>query len=207
MGHLSSLGESMRAELIQLTVATLGRAPSPQEMTSWLAQLNSGTSLSALAQGLMFDEGGVGRFAGVSNTDILVNAYQALFGRLPDVSGLNYWLNEFAAGRVALGNLVPSLLVGALASTGNSNDALILAARAQAANGFLHAAGEPGVFDPQAAAQAVAAVLRSSVAEPSDEPSKLFDPEARTPTPASQEKFTFAEALAIVADPSKTLPD
>lgn len=194
----------MRAELIQLTVATLGRAPSPQEMTSWLAQLNSGTSLSALAQDLMFDEGGVGRFAGLSNTDILVNAYQALFGRLPDVSGLNYWLNEFAAGRVDLGNLVPSLLVGALASTGNSNDALILAARAQAANSFLQAAEESGVFNPQAAAQAVAAVLRSSVAEPVDEPSNLYNPNPGTPT--GPEAFTVAEAVAIVADPSKALP-
>lgn len=194
----------MRAELIQLTAATLGRAPSPQEMTSWLAQLENGSSLDAIAQDLMFNEGGIGRFAGVSNTAILVNAYQALFGRLPDTAGLNYWLNEFNAGRVDLGNLIPSLMAGAVASTGNPNDALILAARAQAAANYLEQAEESGSFSPQAAAAAIAAIVRSSVAEPSDEPSNLYNPNDQGGSD-QPESLTLADAIA--ASQAGELPD
>lgn len=189
----------MRAELIQITVATLGRAPSPQEMTKWLAQLEGGKDLGSIAEDLMLNGGGVGRFAGVDNTAILVNAYQAVFGREPDSQGLQYWLNEFASGRVDLGNLIPSLIAGANAPSGNPNDQLVLAARAQAAEQFLTEAQETGEFDPRASAEVVSNVDRSSVAEPSDEvpDSQIYDPSGPTPSPSLP---TEVEILTVADD-------
>ncbi|MCG8516445.1 MAG: Ig-like domain-containing protein [Pseudomonadales bacterium] len=174
----------MRAQLIELVAATLGRAPSPEELTNWLADLEGGTELSAIAEEIMFDLGGVGRIAGVNNTAILVNAYQNLFGRLPDNSGLNYWLNEMNAGRVDLGNLIPSLLAGARAETGNSNDALVINGRLLAATQYLDGLDGDDSYSPSAAAAAVSAITRGSVADSAEEPSDLYNPDAGQPDPA-----------------------
>ncbi|UDL03830.1 DUF4214 domain-containing protein [Marinobacter sp. CA1] len=189
----------MRAQLIELVAATLGRAPSPEELTNWLADLEGGTELSAIAEEIMFDLGGVGRIAGVNNTAILVNAYQNLFGRLPDNTGLNYWLNEMNAGRVDLGNLIPSLLAGARAETGNSNDALVINGRLLAATQYLDGLDGDDNYSASAAAAAVSAVTRGSVADSAEEPSDLYDPNDQGDggdDNGDDNSFTLQQALA-----------
>lgn len=192
----------MRAQLIELVAATLGRAPSPEELTNWLADLEGGTELPTIAEEIMYELGGVGRIAGVNNTAILVNAYQNLFGRLPDNTGLNYWLNEMNAGRVDLGNLIPSLLAGARAETGNSNDALVINGRLLAATQYLDGLDGDDSYSPSAAAAAVSAITRGSVADSAEEPSDLYDPNDQGDGDNGDgNTFTLQEALAAAELP------
>jgi hypothetical protein len=70
-----------------------GKAPTSAERTAWLNQLNAGTArpgdlVAALRAGT----------DATSNVDPTVRLYAAYLTRVPDASGLNFWLNRRRAG-------------------------------------------------------------------------------------------------------------
>lgn len=166
----------MKEQYIDLAVGILGRAPSPVELTEW-----DGRTLEEVGLSLMATDEASARFDAADSEGFMINAYQALFGRLPDVAGLNYWLNDLEQGVMSLDNAVVNLLAGARAETGNPNDATVADARAQAAAQYIARveAGEEA-YSADAAAAAVSAVSRESVADPDLEPAAedLFNPDA-----------------------------
>lgn len=52
-------------------------------------------------------------FTGQNSTQIVNTVYQNLFGRSPDVAGLNYWVGQLDAGKVTVGNIANAVNAGA----------------------------------------------------------------------------------------------
>ncbi|MBZ0329351.1 DUF4214 domain-containing protein [Halomonas sp. ANAO-440] len=197
----------MPINLIDLAVATLGRAPSPSEVEGWLARIEvDALSYAQLAAELLDSDEGQARFpAQDSDVDFLLNAYQQLFDRVPDVEGMDYWQAQLSEGNIEPGTLLAVLLAGARSDTGNPNDAAVVNARAQAAADYLADvdAGQ-AAYSEEAAVAAVAAVTRDAVADPALEPAAedLFDPGqdedtgngvTPPPTPTPAPTFSVAE--------------
>ncbi len=162
----------MRQNLIDISVAVLGRSPSPQELTAWMEDAENGQTLGELTSLLLLSQEGQDRFPDTgTNADYLTNAYQQLFGRAPDADGLAYWENQLEAGNVDFTTLVAVLVEGARAETGNPNDAAVVNARTDAAESYLSSVESGDVeFDADAAKNVVTAVERDDVANPDLEP-------------------------------------
>ncbi|MBZ0329352.1 DUF4214 domain-containing protein [Halomonas sp. ANAO-440] len=210
----------MPINLIDLAVAMLGRAPSPSEVEGWLARIEEDAlSYAQLAAELLDSGEGQARFqAQDSDVDFLLNAYQQLFDRVPDVEGMDYWQAQLSEGNIEPGTLLAVLLAGARADTGNPNDAAVADARTQAAEAYLARveAGET-VYNADAASAAVESVPRDAVAEPDLEPEadELVDPDqgedtdngggvispapTPPPTPITPPTFSVAEDSPIEA--------
>lgn len=52
-------------------------------------------------------------FTGQNSTQVVNTVYQNLFGRSPDVAGLNYWVGQLDAGKVTVGNIANAVNAGA----------------------------------------------------------------------------------------------
>lgn len=52
-------------------------------------------------------------FAGLNNTQVVTTIYQNLFGRDPDVVGLNYWVKQLDTKAVTIGNAAATISAGA----------------------------------------------------------------------------------------------
>lgn len=53
-------------------------------------------------------------FSGLNNTQIVNTIYQNLFGRAPDVGGLNYWVKQLDNKAMSIGNAAATISAGAL---------------------------------------------------------------------------------------------
>lgn len=154
----------MKLRLIDLSVAILGRAPSEEELFTWY---NMPEGYGAVALSLVALPEAQARFNfDQGDTALLNSAYATLFGREPDAEGLEYWLAQLSSGAISQELLVPSLLAGARAQTGDSVDAAIVEQRLDVATNYFSAV-ESGSqpFDLQEAGQLVAEVTRESVVE------------------------------------------
>lgn len=162
----------MRNALIDLAVATLGRAPSLEELQAWEISIESGATLVTLAGGLLQNDEGQARLPAQEFPEaFLVQLYQALFDRLPDTAGMNYWLDELQSGAITLEGMVQTLLAGARAITGNPNDAALADARTQSGIEYLADVDTGEIeYDMGAASRAIGAITRESLADPALEP-------------------------------------
>lgn len=70
-------------------------------------------------------------YAGSTNEAIVTKVYQNLFGREPEAAGLQYWVTEMNEGRVSVGNVAYSALMGAA-----GNDLSTIQNKAAAAQSF-----------------------------------------------------------------------
>lgn len=159
----------MRQQWIDLTVAILGRAPSEEELFTWFSQEES---VSSVANQLQNDTAAQARFSfGEDSAQLLNSAYASLFDRTPDPEGLAYWLTQLENGTLDQASLIPALLEGARASTGDTVDAALLNQRLDAATTFLTQLEESNEsFSADNASSVVSAVTRDNLA-PIDPPS------------------------------------
>ena len=70
-------------------------------------------------------------YSGMNNTQLVGAVYQNLFGHAPDVSGLEYWVDNLSTGKLSIGNIADAINKGAL-----STDATIIANKVAAATAF-----------------------------------------------------------------------
>jgi len=77
-------------------------------------------------------------YAGLSNQWIISKVYQNLFGRLPELEGLNYWSQQMEAGWITIANVAYEILGGA-----RNEDKTIIENKVKAANMFTNGLNTP----------------------------------------------------------------
>lgn len=70
-------------------------------------------------------------YANMNNTQVVNAVYQNLFGRSPDVAGLNYWVSQLSSGALKIGTIADAVNRGA-----QSTDAQIIGNKVTAATTF-----------------------------------------------------------------------
>lgn len=116
-----------QVKITQLYLALLNRAPDLAGLNTWMQELDSSKSVSAVADGIFAAEEARLIFPDPSNhagfTDTI---YQNLLGRAPDAEGLAYWTGQLDLGRTPGDVLVD--LIAAVENYGGT-DATALASQ------------------------------------------------------------------------------
>ena len=86
--------------MFRLYNASFKRLPDADGLKYWIDQFSSGANDErAVASSLLVSDEFKQRYgANVSDTTYVNNLYQNVLGRLPDSSGLNYWLGQLRSG-------------------------------------------------------------------------------------------------------------
>ena len=86
--------------MFRLYNASFKRLPDPDGLKYWIGKYSSGENDSrAVASSFLVSDEFKERYgANVSDTTYVNNLYQNVLGRLPDSSGLNYWLGQLNSG-------------------------------------------------------------------------------------------------------------
>jgi len=152
----------MRNNVIDLYIATFQRAPDPEGLEFWLAQMDEeGLDLAAVASNMFLSAEAQEQYGGLDDEALITTLYNNLFDREPDDEGLAYWLGEIASGAMTREDAVANLVGGARAETGDPIDAAILNARFEAALEFVNnTTQEEFDADPDAAAAVVRNITR-----------------------------------------------
>lgn len=88
---------------------------------------NSADLLNTFAQSAEYK----GLYANMNSTQIVNAVYQNLFGRAPEVSGLNYWVGKLDNGQLLVGNVADAINKGS-----QGTDATIISNKVTAATAF-----------------------------------------------------------------------
>lgn len=117
----------------ELYIAYYGRPADPQGISYWSSSLqsSSGSLNSVIGQFGNSDEF-LDRFGGYNNSDLIDSVYYQLFGRLPDESGKQYYLQNLNQGYMSLPSIVVNILDGA-----TGNDRAIIDSKVFVSNYFL----------------------------------------------------------------------
>jgi Domain of unknown function (DUF4214) len=106
------------ALISQIYIGYFNRAPDPSGLNYWVAQLQSGQSLVAIANSFAQQSEARSAYAFLSNAAsgaedaFLISVYDNLFDRAPDAAGLAYWKGELAAGK-PVGRMIVDIISGA----------------------------------------------------------------------------------------------
>ena len=98
------------AGLVELYLATFGRAPDAAGLAYWQQRLDAGMPLPAIAQSFTEQPEAQALFSGAR---LIENTYQHVLGRAADLAGLTYWTNALASGQVHEGQFVLAMIEGA----------------------------------------------------------------------------------------------
>ncbi len=114
-----------KEEVARLYVATFNRAPDNSGLDYWV--YSSGLTLSQIAQSF-FDQPETKQLYpdGTANRDFIQSVYLNLFNRDPDSTGWDYWENELNLQHFTKNMFIIAVINGALATTGDPDDAKIL---------------------------------------------------------------------------------
>ncbi len=112
----------------RLYVATFDRAPDSAGIEYWLNDSFGGNpTLEKIASSFFDQTETQERYpSGTSNKEFIKEIYQNLFDRDPDEEGWDYWEKELNSGNIKRSQFILAVINGALASTGDPNDAAIL---------------------------------------------------------------------------------
>jgi len=161
----------MRDILIDLYVATFGRAPDPEGIQYWQDMHDSGElDLAGIASNMMMSQEAQERFPdGVDNDELVSIIYENLFDREPDEEGLNYWVDEMQSGDMTREMAIAYIVEGARADTGDPDDADMINDRTETARQYLERVEEGLVeFDETEAEKIIREITR-----PSDDSAEL----------------------------------
>lgn len=107
-----------RVQVIQLYIGYFNRAPDPDGLGYWVAQMQSGISAVAIANSFAQQPEALANYAFLNApiagaADRFVSSiYDNLFKRMPDASGLAYWTAELAQGK-SVGRIIVDIINGA----------------------------------------------------------------------------------------------
>ena len=86
-------------QLSEFYLALLQRDPDQAGLQYWQSQLNSGQSLTAIAQDFLALPQVAPQFGpGLTATQFVADLYQSVLGRTPDSGGLAYWVGQLNGG-------------------------------------------------------------------------------------------------------------
>lgn len=95
--------------ITRLYQATFGRSPDTTGLRYWQAQMESGLTLSGLAENFILVDEWKTRYGDrPSNSEIVDALYANILGRTPDGPGRSYWLSLIGAGRISRSGLLVS---------------------------------------------------------------------------------------------------
>jgi hypothetical protein len=86
------------AEVARLYDTTFGRLPDAGGLTYWTHVLESGTTLTQVAQGFIASAEFQGAYGALDNTGFVSLLYSNVLHRAPDAGGLAYWVSLLNAG-------------------------------------------------------------------------------------------------------------
>jgi Ca2+-binding RTX toxin-like protein len=93
-------------------IALFGRPADPLGLEYFNTATGGGTNLTAIGD-LAATAEYQDRFDGMNNAQIVTAIYQSLFGRNPELAGLEYFVNELNSGRLNINNVAINILDGA----------------------------------------------------------------------------------------------
>jgi hypothetical protein len=122
----------------ELYAGYFNRSPDATGLSFWLAALNSGVSVSAIADDFAYSKEAISLYPSLStalsatSASSLVNSvYDNFLDRPPDSAGLSYWMNELEAGTVKPGSFILAIESSVSQQSGTA-DALTLVSKATA---------------------------------------------------------------------------
>ncbi len=100
--------------VMQAYIAYYGRPADPAGLEFWAGLLESqGGSLNSIIAAFGASEEFDSRFGDLSNTELVSNIFQQLFGREPDPAGLDFYSNVLSSGERTLQSIALDVLFGA----------------------------------------------------------------------------------------------
>ncbi len=120
-------------KLAELYVAYFDRAPDASGLEYWVNEMENGMDYSDIASNWATQQDEFIKTYG-ENPDqekFITQIYQNVLGREPDAEGLSYWSDKMSIGEINSTNMIQTILNGAKAVTGSTEDASYLNNRAQ----------------------------------------------------------------------------
>ena len=148
---------SITNDIQKLYIGYLGRAADQAGLDYWVAKVNSGWNIQTVAQSFA-DQPEYDSIYGTSPTraQLVHEIYLQLFGREPDASGFDYWVNGG-------GKTVPEdLLVLAFYNAASAADQLIVDNKVEVAAHYTDVLGDAATYDQQDAQDCLIGVTGDS---------------------------------------------
>lgn len=149
---------SAENKVLEVYVAYYGRPADHDGLAYWSNRMTAeGGNLSSIIQSFGESPEFTKRYGNRSPEELVAGIYQQLFGRAPDLAGLQYYTNELSTGRRSLQSIALDVKSGA-----QGTDAIIASQRLAAARHFTIGAAaqsiEPARFDADAMSSILASV-------------------------------------------------
>nr|WP_298410254.1 DUF4214 domain-containing protein [uncultured Halomonas sp.] len=178
----------------QLYVAYYGRPADKEGLNYWADRIEAegvGNVVSAFGSSSEFQE----QYGDLDNDELVVNIYQQLFSRAPEVSGLQYWTGVLDSGEKSLADIALSI-----SNAASGSDKTVLKTKIEAADYYTDNV-EQGQYNLNVAKQVLKTIdetdtngdlanARDTIDSSIKQSSSVADLEARE---AAQEALTEAE--------------
>jgi len=125
--------ETTQHLVTEIYVATFGRAPANAGLNYWADSVDTGSfTIDQVAQSFFDQPETQAKFPeDSSNSEFITTIYDNVLNRAPTESGLAYWVNALDSGTMRRDQAIMSIINGAKASTGSSEDAETLAKKTE----------------------------------------------------------------------------
>ncbi|HEY4031848.1 MAG TPA: DUF4214 domain-containing protein [Caulobacteraceae bacterium] len=97
-GYLATSPTDYAGQVYRVYEATLGRAPDPEGLATWVHALSSGTSLQTVVDGFVGSQEFQSDYGNLSNSDFATLLYNNVLHRPPDDAGLAGWVSALNSG-------------------------------------------------------------------------------------------------------------
>lgn len=147
------------AAIQKLYVAYFNRPADPDGLAFWEGVVtNAGGDTTAVAAAFAATAEYDAEYGGKTNTAVVTQVYQNLFGRAPDAAGLAFWVNALDNDLMTIDLAVTTIAAGAVNADGTPNaDGDIFANKVTAASAFTAAVDTPAEKAGYAGEDALAA--------------------------------------------------
>jgi len=117
---LDDCSEANTTKIQQIYVAYYGRPADPGGLTHWCGKLQDGGSVNSIITAFGTSAEYTDRYGTLSNTELVVNLYQQMLGRNPelDAEGSNFYYQRLDSGASNLQGIAIQVLNGALNNEG-----------------------------------------------------------------------------------------
>ena len=162
--------------IVALYAGYFDRAPDPAGLQFWIAQIDAGRDFATIAADFAKSAEATGLYPFLTQPDVaspstfVTAVYQNLFGRAPDAAGLKFWTDVLAAKTVPVGDMIQSIINGAVdapTATPPTLDATVLANKQTVGLDFAtDAANTPGFIYDTAAVSAAKTAMDGVTSDP-----------------------------------------
>lgn len=147
---------SYEDNIIGSYIAYYGRPADPDGLDFWSGKLEEAGSLDIIIQAFGESQEFDRRFGSLSNTDLVKNMYIQLFGRTPELEGLNFYVEHLEYHTISLQSASLNILFGA-----QNKDAIIVNNRKNVAKYYISQLEALNATDLEPSAETLAALIAS----------------------------------------------